>query len=183
MFHLVSSPLGWNVWGSWADSSLLLAVRWHWAGTYVVDGCPLLLRHLQGGRGLLLPLPATPISCRVEKSHPWASTYIEIQIYQMDVGYWNIGELTALDFQPIYIHYSSLHSLACNDGGAEFESLLCSVNAHMRLWCLWICLWSNNLVYFHWLCWRSQQQKLYSLIENVTSENTYIWSENVNLWK
>lgn len=81
MFSLVWSPLGWHVWGPWADSSLLLAVRWHWAGTYVVDGCPLLLRHLQGGRGLLLPLPATPISCRVEDRRPWARTHMDIELF------------------------------------------------------------------------------------------------------
>lgn len=94
----------------------------------MVDGCPLLLRHLQGGRRLLFPLPATPISCKVENIYRDGNT-----VYQMDVGYWNIDELPALSIQLIYVHILSLHSLACINSGAEFESLLCFINAHMLL--------------------------------------------------
>lgn len=96
-------------------------------------------------------------------------------VYQMDVWYWNIDELTALNIQLIYVHVLSLHSLAWINSGAEFELLLCSIKARILLWGLWIYLWSNNLVYFYW-CWQLQQQKLYSLIGN---QRTWI-CENKN---
>lgn len=59
------SPLGGNIAWPGSNAPLLLAVRRHRAGPYVMGGRPLLLRHLQGGRGLPLPFPAAALSCWV----------------------------------------------------------------------------------------------------------------------